>query len=166
MKGLGTLWDRVRAYLEAHRVLVLCTHGPEGPWASPVYYASDGELRLHFFSDPQTRHGRNLALQPWASGAVTEEYERWEDIQGLQLEGPVDVLSGTPREEAVGLYLAKYPWAAAFLTPTGPYFATVGQKVALYRLRPVRIGFTDNRLGFGHREWLELREVATPLGEE
>lgn len=166
VKGTDALRERVRAYLDAHRVLVLCTQGPDGPWASPVYYASDPELRLYFFSDPRTRHGRNLALHGWASGAVTEEYHRWEDIQGIQLEGPVEILSGVRRQAAVRQYLAKYPWAAAFLLPLGTYFSVVGQKVALYQLRPVRVGFTDNRQGFGHREWLELQTAETAWREE
>ncbi len=165
MRQPAALREVVRKYLEAHRVLVLCTHGPEGPWASPVYYASDSSLSLYFFSDPQTRHGRNLARSGWASGAVTEEYERWEDIQGVQLEGPVDILDGSLRQAALQLYLGKYPWAAAFLSPEGPYFTAVAGKVVLYRLRPARVGFTDNRLGFGHREWLELAESLTSWRE-
>ncbi len=156
------LRDKVRAYLGAHRVLVLCTHGPEGPWASPVYYASDACLSLYFFSDPTTRHGRNLARFGWASGAVTQEYERWEEIQGVQLEGPVDLLEGRDREAALEVYLAKYPWAGQFLQPEGRWFASVGRKVVLYRLRPVRFGFTDNRMGFGHRDWLELPQTGSP----
>jgi len=160
----GGLREKVGAYLGAHRVLVLCTHGPEGPWASPVYYASDSSLSLYFFSDPETRHGRNLARRGWASGAVTEEYERWEEIQGVQLEGPVDVLTGPEREAALRVYLCKYPWARAFLSPEGAFFAAVGSKMALYRLRPVRAGFTDNRQGFGHRDWLEFSESTTPEG--
>ncbi len=165
MREPAALRRAVQAYLEAHRVLVLCTHGPEGPWASPVYYASDPTLSLYFFSDPQSRHGRNLAQSGWAGGAVTEEYERWEDIQGVQLEGPVDTLAGVERQAALALYLGKYPWAAAFLLPQGPYFAGVGARVALYRLRPTRVGFTDNRMGFGHREWLEVAVRQTSGGE-
>ena len=161
MRQPAALREVVRKYLEAHRVLVLCTHGPEGPWASPVYYASDRSLSLYFFSDPQSRHGRNLARSGWASGAVTEEYERWEDIQGVQLEGRVDILEGSEQQAAVEVYLGKYPWAATFLSPEGPYFTAVAGKVVLYRLRPARVGFTDNRLGFGHREWLELAESLT-----
>jgi hypothetical protein len=130
-----------------------------------VYYASDASLSVYFFSSPESRHGRNLARAGWASGAVTEEYERWEDIQGVQLEGPVDVLEGAGREPALRTYLGKFPWAAAFLTPEGDYFAEVGSRVALYRLRPVRVGFTDNRRGFGHREWLEFPELSTPRPE-
>jgi uncharacterized protein YhbP (UPF0306 family) len=132
-----------------------------------VYYASDASLSLYFFSDPDTRHGRNLAREGWASGAVTEEYEDWQQIQGVQLEGPVDVLAGSDREAGLRVYLGKFPWAADFLAPEGPYFARVGSKVALYRLRPARVGFTDNRLGFGHRDWLEFPDRSPQnLGEE
>lgn len=140
-------------------MLVLATAGPEGPWASPVYYASDSALALYFFSDPASRHGRNLACHPWAGGAVTEEYARWEDIQGVQLEGPVEVLTEGDRQAGLRVYLYKFPWAELFLDPAGPYYTTVGAKVALYRLSPRRLGFVDNRRGFGHREWLEYWEA-------
>ncbi len=158
MRSRTSLEETIRKYLEAHRVLVLCTCGPDGPWASPVYYASDASLSLYFFSAPESRHGRNLARSGWASGAVTEEYQRWEDIQGVQLEGPVDTLTGPKGETALRVYLSKYPWAAAFLVPEGSGFAVEGRKVVLYSLRPTRIGFTDNRMGFGHREWLEVAQ--------
>ncbi len=146
----------MRDYLTCHRVMVLATHGPDGPWASPVYYACDAALCLYFFSDPASRHGQNLATCGWASAAITEDYADWRIIQGIQLEGPVDTLAGEAYTRGLEVYLKKFPWAKPFFDPQSDLYALAGAKVRLYRLRPYRIGFTDNRMGFGHREWLEF----------
>lgn len=153
----GELRLRLAAYLAGHSVLGLATGGPAGPWCSPVFFVHDEALRLYFLSSPDTRHGQNLAASPRAAGAITADYRDWREIQGIQLEGSAAKLSGAEREEALALYLAKFPSAAPFLDPAHPAYARAGGKVALYRLTPVRLGLTDNQRGFGSKEWLELQ---------
>ena len=49
------------AYLAAHHVVTIATHGPLGLWAAAVFYANDG-FRLVFLSAGHTRHAQNLSL--------------------------------------------------------------------------------------------------------
>lgn len=147
--------DRIRAYLAAHHVLTLATQGPEGPWAAPLFYAA-ADLTLYFVSSPGSRHGRNLGAGGRAAAAIAEPYRDWQEIQGVQLEGVAAPLSGAERAAALAVYLARFPFAAAFLDPAGPLYPAAGQKVSLYRLQPQRLALTDNRVAFGHRDWLEV----------
>ncbi|BDG59092.1 pyridoxamine 5'-phosphate oxidase family protein [Caldinitratiruptor microaerophilus] len=150
--------------LARRRVLILSTADREGPWAAPVFFAADG-FRLYFVSDPATRHGRAIGGGATVAGAVTADFERWQDIEGLQLEGfaaPVGSAEHEARARAV--YLARFPFAAEFLSPGGPLYERAGRKVAWYALDVRRLWLTDNRLGFGTRLCLEVGPATGPAG--
>jgi hypothetical protein len=140
---------QVLAYLQAHQVMVLATHGEEGVWATAVFYVSDG-FDCYFLSAAHTRHAQNLAVTGWASAAIQEDYNDWQAIQGIQMEGDVVLLAGQEREWAMQLYWQKFP----FLAQPVPEIAKALAKVGWYRLRPLRLYFIDNTKGLGHREEL------------
>lgn len=148
------LRQRVRRYLEAHSVLTLATAGPQGPWAAAVFYAGD-EHGLVFLSSPSTRHASELARQPRVAATVQDDTADWAAIKGVQLEGTATELQSDERDEAQRLYARKFPLVAG--GPGAP--AAIAQalaKVRWYRLRPERLFFVDNSLGFGHRDELLL----------
>lgn len=148
----------VLGYLEEHSVLNLCTAGPEGPWASPVFFASSG-FELYFVSDPATRHGRNIGRGAWVAGSVTEDYQEWQQVQGIQLEGYCTRLDAGPaRDRALAIYLQKHPVAGIFLHPGSPFYDRAGQKAAFYRLQAGRVWFTDNTEEFGRRHFLTVAQ--------
>ena len=143
------------AYLESHRVMTLSTIGGQGPWAAAVFYASQG-FDLYFLSAEQTRHIQNLMMNPHAAATIQEEYEDWPDIKGIQLEGIVRKLSGTDRREAMALYQGKYP----FIVSAGAQIQTALNRVSWFKLKPDRLYFIDNSLGFGHRDEVDLSRDA------
>ncbi len=144
------LREQLLTYLGEHNVVTLCTHGPDGLWAAPVFYAHDG-FDLYFVSDPNSRHGQNLAADAAVAGAITEDHKEWLEIRGIQCEGTCTLVPEAEVAQARTVYLAKYPFAAIFLDPEGYMFEQAGQKVRFYRLRARRLCFTDNTAGFGER---------------
>ncbi|MFH8280700.1 pyridoxamine 5'-phosphate oxidase family protein [Streptomyces sp. NPDC018322] len=59
------MWETVPRLLARHRYLVLGTADGEGrPWASPVFFAADGQHRVVWVSSPDSRHSRNTAARP------------------------------------------------------------------------------------------------------
>jgi hypothetical protein len=53
------------AILEATAYMTLATSDAQGiPWATPVWFAPDGERAVLWLSDPEARHSRNLHEQP------------------------------------------------------------------------------------------------------
>jgi uncharacterized protein YhbP (UPF0306 family) len=142
---------RALAYLDGHHVMTLATHGPQGLWAAAVFYASDG-WRLFFLSAAHTRHAKNIASSPRVAATIQEDYEDWQAIQGIQLEGTARLLAGRERLAAIALYAAKFQ----FLTnPTVAVEAAL-RRVSWYSLEPERLFFVDNSRGFGQRDEIEL----------
>lgn len=139
------------AYLEEHRVMTLATAGSQGPWAAAVFYASQG-FDLYFLSAKQTRHVRDLTLNPRVAAAIQEDYRDWPDIKGIQLEGVVHKLTGKDRKEAINLYQGKFP----FIVSAGAQVQSALRRVSWYRLAPDRLYFIDNSLGLGHRDTVDL----------
>jgi uncharacterized protein YhbP (UPF0306 family) len=143
--------DQALAYVAQHTVMSLATYGRQGLWAAAVFYANDG-FDLYFLSAGHTRHGRNLSDTPRAAATIQENYVDWPTIQGIQLEGEVTLLSGRQRAAAIALYLARF----SFLAQAGRALRAELSKVNWYRLRPDRLYFIDNSLGFGHRDEIDL----------
>ncbi len=143
------------AYLSNHNVATLATHGPEGPWASAVFFVSQ-ELRLYFLSAPTTRHCRNLDSDPRAAATVQEDYAEWKKIKGVQMEGRISRLEGLESAFAASLYARKF----AFADPgrAGGAIAAAMAKIAWYKLEPDTVYFIDNSLGLGHRDRLDLKD--------
>lgn len=134
------------AYLATHNVITLATSGADGVWAAAVFYASAG-FDLVFLSAATTRHARHLAENPWAAGAIQQDYRAWPDIRGIQLEGSVQRLTGLACAAAIALYMGKYPFVAQPEGPLAPALA----RVSWYRVQPHRLYFIDNSQGLGHR---------------
>ena len=141
---------RALAYLAAHNVMTLATSGPEGPWAAAVFYVNQ-DFDLYFLSSPRARHSMNVQAHPAAAAAVHEDYSEWRDIQGVQLEGVVEILSGLEEARARALYGAKF--AVARPGEQAPdLIAAALSRVSAYRFRARQAFFIDNAAGFGKRE--------------
>ncbi len=138
-------------YLRQHTVMSLATYGPLGLWAAAVFYSND-EFALIFLSAGHTRHGQNIAANPWAAATMQENYKDWPEIQGLQLAGPVELLAVKEKTTAIASYMAKYP----FLASSGDKVQAALKKVNWYRLIPQQLYFVDNTKGFGHRDEILL----------
>lgn len=143
--------DRVLAYLAAHHVMTVATHGTLGLWAAAVFYANDG-FRLYFLSAGHTRHAQNIAASPRVAATIQEDYRDWPAIQGVQLEGLVRRLGGDERLTAIDLYRRKH----TFLAQPEPALAAALAKVNWYELTPDRLYFVDNTRGFGNRDEISL----------
>lgn len=152
----AALRQRLLDYLRSHNVAVLATAGDGGPWATPVFFASQ-EFTLYFVSDPKTRHGTDIGAGARVAAAITEDHRDWQSIQGIQLEGLCAPVPPEQRGEAAALFMAKYTFTSAFLDPGGSMYERAGRNVIFYRLVPDAVWFTDNTRGFGQREHLDLQ---------
>jgi hypothetical protein len=57
--------DPAQKIVDANRYMTLATADAHGaPWASPVWFAPDGDREFLWVSDPRTQHSRNLAERP------------------------------------------------------------------------------------------------------
>ena len=143
--------------------MALATEGPDGPWVASVYFAG-GLDALYFLSSPASRHGTNLRRSPRIAAAINEDEHNWRAIRGVQLEGTCQ-LGDSPGVWLRGwrAYLAKFPVARdLFRGGAGGGVARKVRGVRLYVVRPRRVYYLDNRLGFAERH--EVLDIVVPVG--
>lgn len=151
------LHTKLLDYLDRHNVATLATQGPNGPWASAVFYVND-RLTLYFLSAPTAQHSRNLEGDPRVAATVQEDYSEWPQIKGVQLAGKVSRLDAVESLRAAACYARKFAFTDVGQEPGA--IAVAMKKIAWYRLEPDCLYFIDNSLGLGHRERFDVEEGA------
>ena len=173
------LRSRVDRYLRAHHTMTIATMGPppgaapgrgedsvsgaaaqgcDGapvPHAASVFYAVDDSLRLIFLSDATSMHGLHIGAAAPVAVTVTEQYDDWEFIQGVQLWGTAKRVTGAAKVAAMAAYARRFPFVKDLMDQ--PRLAKAMLKVAAYRVTPERMAFTDNTTGIFGREILDLK---------
>jgi uncharacterized protein YhbP (UPF0306 family) len=151
------LKQQILDYLETHNTMTLATCSGDVPWAATVFYASN-DLRLYFFSVPDSRHCQNLAANPRVAVTIQEDYRDWRKIKGIQLEGIVTAVDGlVEKAKAMAVYARKYPEIIKLFTnPASGLFYQAFLKVKFYCIIPERLFFIDNEQGFGKRQELAI----------
>jgi uncharacterized protein YhbP (UPF0306 family) len=151
------LKTQIIEYLKSHNTMTLATCAADNPWAATVFYASD-DLRLYFFSAPESRHCQNLAANPRVAVTVQEDYKDWRAIKGIQLEGRVTATASViEKGKAMAIYAGKYPDVIKLFTnPSSGVFYQAFLKVRFYCVLPERVFYIDNEQGFGKRQELAV----------
>ena len=65
---------------------------------------------------------------------VSEDYEDWEMIQGVQLWGEARLLGGAAKAGALALYLRRFPFVRDLLSQ--PRLAEIIRDIGVYRVEP------------------------------
>ncbi len=151
------LKQQVLNYLRDHNTMTLATWIGDTPWAATVFFASD-DLRLYFFSAPESRHCQNLAANSKVAVTIQEDYQDWRAIKGIQLEGHVELVDSLIKKgKALAIYARKYPDVIKLFTdPSSGVFHKAFLKVKFYCVTPEKLFFIDNAQGFGKRQELVL----------
>ncbi|MCP4681989.1 MAG: pyridoxamine 5'-phosphate oxidase [Desulfobacterales bacterium] len=151
------LENTILAYMESHHTASLATEKDGIPHAATVFFINIG-FDLYFFSSSTSRHGDNFSHNPTVSATINEDYSEWRSIKGIQMEGLVENIGGILKNPRISKeYIKKFPGVADFLLSPKKLGEAIAKKVAgvdFYRLRPSKIYFLNNELGFGHRDEL------------
>ncbi len=153
------LKQQILSYLESHNTMTLGTCFQDVPWAATVFYASD-DLKLYFFSAPDSRHCQNLAANPRVAATIQEDYKNWQEIKGIQLEWRVILVDSlAEKAKAMAVYARKYPEVIKLFTnPSSGVFYKAFLKVKFYCVAPEKLFYIDNAQGFGKRQELVMAE--------
>ena len=146
-------------YLATHNTIILSTYGQDGPWATPVFFVNRG-FRIYFLSELTSIHSCNLRQNPLMAASITEDYEDFRKIQGIQLKGHAYLVNSLKETAVVlGAYFKKYP-AAKHILQTPASFKGVS-KARWHCIIPEFLRFTDNSRKFGERFELKLKDAKT-----
>ncbi len=160
VRSKGNLQRRVTAFLDGQSTLTLATISEDGtPYACDLFYVHTRDLTLYFLSDPKTQHVRNLLRAPRVSATIHRQSRGWEEIRGMQIVGEAGpIVPVTERASAFALYVIKYGFVKQWLTGVdrlGIPLEGLGT-AEMYKIKPTWVRFTDNSLGFGHKDEMTL----------
>ena len=151
------LANTILEYMGAHHTVSLATEKDGVPHAATVFFINIG-FDLYFFSSSTSRHGDNFSRNPMVSATINEDYSEWRSIKGIQMEGVVENIGGILKNPWISKeYVKKFPGVADFLFSPKKLGEAIAKKIAgidFYRLKPSKIYFLNNELGFGHRDEL------------
>ncbi len=134
------------AFLARHHCLSLATNGPDGLWASTVFYVNAG-FDLYFLSRAGTRHVRNLEVDPRVAGTVNDDVADWVSIRGIQLEGRAELVGEGRRREVLEMFSLHYAFPDVIWWDADQTAPRAAQRI--YRIRPSRLLFIDHGIGSG-----------------
>ena len=153
---MALLHDTTLSYLQSHHVMTLATQGPSGIWAAAVFYVNK-EFTLYFLSSPSSRHSQNLEASGRVAVTIQEDTDDWRAIQGIQLEGRAERVSGDELAWALVRYGQKFPLIGN-LAGAPVEIVKAMSRIAWYKITPERLFFVDNSQGFGHRDEVPLHD--------
>lgn len=121
---MSDLSEDLAKLLFGSKFMTLATADADGlPWASPVEFACDDDLRFHWTSHVVARHSRNVRANPRAALSIYDSTQAAgvrAEVQGLYAEGSVEELSRA-EAEAVGPSLDRWiAWRDPSRTAQGP----------------------------------------------
>ena len=137
--------ERILAYMRAHITMTLATANKGVPHAATLFYANDG-FDLHFVSDPDSVHSVAAMANPTVFVTISQDYDDWQRIQGIQLRGRAELLEGSSGR-AAEVYGAKFPFVASF-----PPEALTYWKITTEWVRMI-----DNTVAFAHKDEIDLQ---------
>ncbi|MCK5846369.1 MAG: pyridoxamine 5'-phosphate oxidase family protein [Bacteroidales bacterium] len=130
---------KITDFIGEHHVLTITTSDNNQPYTANCFFVYDKEnISFLFTSDPKTRHGIEMLQNSKVAANIVLETKAVGKIQGLQITGEVEALTGSADKKAKLKYLKSYPYAILKLETMWEL------KVNFYKL-------TDNRLGFGKK---------------
>ncbi len=147
MFGTGDITEVSSLLADINTMTIATSGAAAGLAAAPVYFVSDEDLHLYFFSSLKSEHGRNIVNTPAVAVAIYPQCIGWRDIQGVQLKGNAYPVKDAARWNFVWeLYQEKFPFVKRF-----KYLTKLEQ---LFEFIPSWVRLVDNRKSFGSKnEW-------------
>lgn len=131
--------NRIIDFINQHHVLSLATCNDNKPYSASCFYVyNNTENYFIFLTDLDTKHGSQMLTNNHVSANIVLETEQISKIQGLQITGIVEMLSGNILIKSKIKYLKRFPYA-------------ILKQTNLWILKPNYYKLTHNKLGFGKK---------------
>lgn len=156
-QGQESRLQLVAALLRSQSTLTLSTCDEDGwPHATPLFYHLHDDMRLYWFSSPQSVHSRHISREPRVAVAVSRPTEQWREIRGVQMHGDVTVVAGQMRKTVTASYCERFH--------LGAMFGLAIMKSRLFGFQPSWIRYLDNAKGLGYK--FEITLPRPSLGDD
>lgn len=95
----------IKEYLQEAKLIQLATSINNQPWVCSVWFASDEDLNIYWFSSISRRHSEELDVNNRVAGAIALPHDPKDPVRGVQFQGVAEVLSD---EEDINKALSVY----------------------------------------------------------
>jgi len=96
------------AIIDRISYMVLGTADADGrPWATPVYFATDGRGSFYWVSSHQARHSANIALRREVGIVIFDSTVPIGTGQGVYIEARAEQLSGPTPDQGLAVFSAR-----------------------------------------------------------
>ena len=97
--------DLIRQYLREAKLMQLATSIDDQPWVCSVWFASDEDLNIYWFSSITRRHSNEVTKNHKVAGAIALPHTPQDKPRGLQFQGIAKELSNEKDiEKAIALF--------------------------------------------------------------
>jgi len=83
----------IEDYLKEAKLMQLSTAVNNQPWVCHVWFASDEDLNVYWFSSTTRRHSKEVMKNPKVGGAIVFPHTPKDTPRGLQFEGTAKLLT-------------------------------------------------------------------------
>jgi uncharacterized protein YhbP (UPF0306 family) len=137
--------EPVRSLLRAQTTLILATTGEDKlPRSTPLFYITDMDLNLYWFSSRSSLHSRNCVAHPEGSIAISTDARTWQKIKGVQMQGRITAVADRSLRKSI---TAEYVERFAL----GTLFSLAIRRSSLYCFTPRWVRYIDNSRRFGYQ---------------
>ncbi len=122
----GDLEVSGRAIIDGNRFMTLGTADADGePWASPVFYITDGYSTFYWISAPEATQVRNIAARPRVGIVVFNSQQEPGSDEAVYMSATAGELTGAELDRGLEIYLSAAPFGGGpeLFRPPGQYRA-------------------------------------------
>lgn len=109
--------ERARKIIAENRYMVLATTDLDcKPWSNPVFYAYDNKYAFYFLSNLDSRHARNIIVNPQVGIAIFDSSQKlglWSEVQMEAKAFPISVRETDKIEEIYNKRFFQMPRVSA-----------------------------------------------------
>jgi uncharacterized protein YhbP (UPF0306 family) len=134
--------------LHGEKFMALATHGPDGLWNNPVYYAWDDEFHLYFISELDCRHMRNIQKSDIVSCTIFPTSQFDGDVFGSYIRGRAELIDKNHPDWKIAdkiYYDRVFPNDSNWEQRTSPDCYRQKENWHLVRITPSEISYFDTR---------------------
>lgn len=130
----------IKEYLQEAKMMQLATSVDDQPWVCNVWFATDEEMNIYWFSSLTRRHSDEVIKNPKVAAAIVLPQTPEDPPRGLQVEGTAEVLT---REEDISKARSVYEERIFPKDTIDKFIAHTEKPHRFYRITPRKFVLFD-----------------------
>ncbi len=130
----------IEAYLQEAKLMQLATSIDNQPWVCSVWFASDEDLNIYWFSSTKRRHSKEVMHNQRVAGAIVLPQTPKDPPRGLQFQGTAEELS---KQEDINKAISVYKGRIFSKEDIEEFMSLKDHPHKFYRIKPTQFVLFD-----------------------